>query len=77
MNALLIIRQFVNERTGIDADRVIPAATFEELGVDSVTLLELLYEFEEKQGVTLPREVALPKTVGELLAFFDNPAVQP
>ncbi len=72
MEALPVIRQFVCERTGVAADAIVPLATLEELGVDSVLLLELIFEHEEKLQKSLPKDAAIPKTVGELISLFDE-----
>lgn len=72
MDTLSVIRQFVCERTGVAAEAVVPAAAWEELGVDSVLLLELLFEYEEKESKSLPKDLALPKTVGDLIDCLDQ-----
>ena len=69
MNDLLsIVRDFLQDRMDLDPARVTPEATLEELGVDSLMLLELMFEFEEKLNTPLPQDLPPPKTVGELLA---------
>ncbi len=63
---LTIIREFLGERLGVPAERVTESATLAELGVDSMMQLELLFEFEDRLGVRLDRNMAMPKTVGQL-----------
>lgn len=72
MNSLSVIRAFLKERLDIDPERVTPEATLEDLGVDSLMLLELMFEFEEKLNVTLAEDTATPRTVGELLAVVER-----
>jgi len=72
MNTLSVVRAFLKERLDIDPERVIPAASLADLGVDSLMLLELLFEFEEKLGVDLAKDMATPKTVGELLDIVEG-----
>lgn len=72
MSTLSIVRAFLKERLDIDPERVIPAASLADLGVDSLMLLELLFEFEERLGVDLAKDMATPKTVGELLKIVEG-----
>lgn len=72
MDTLSVIRDFLKDRLGLEHDRITPEATLEELGIDSLMLLELLFEFEEKLNVSLSNDMATPKTVGELLAIVEQ-----
>ena len=69
---LQIIRDFLHERLAIDAERVVPGAALSELEVDSLMLLELFFEFEEKLNLTLSKDLPTPRTVGELLAVVER-----
>jgi acyl carrier protein len=44
----------------------------EDLKVDSLLLLELLFEFEDRLGVSIPQDIPRPKTVGDLLSIVDK-----
>jgi len=49
------IRDLVVQRLKIDPARVIPGAHFmDDLGADSVDVVELLMDFQEALGVTIP-----------------------
>lgn len=72
MDSIAIIRDFLGERLSVPADQVQPAATLADLGVDSLMLLELMFEFEEKCGLVLPRDLKSPRTVGELVTIVDG-----
>ena len=69
---LTLLREFLHKRENIDPARVTPEASLEELKVDSLLLLELLFEFEDKLGVTMPHDIPPPKTVGDLLGIVDG-----
>lgn len=69
---LQIIRDFLHERLAIDPERVVPGAVLSELEVDSLMLLELFFEFEEKLNLTLSKDLPTPRTVGELLAVVER-----
>ena len=45
----------------------------EDLGADSLDVVEMLMELEEQNGVTIPDDVAAGlKTVGQLVAYLDS-----
>jgi acyl carrier protein len=67
-----ILKDFLQERTEIPAENVTMDATLEELGIDSLTQLELLFEFEEKLGISLPDTDDRPKTIGDLVGFVET-----
>ena len=69
---LTLLSEFLLKRENIDPARVTPEASLEELKVDSLLLLELLFEFEDKLGVTIPQDITPPKTIGDLLAIVDR-----
>jgi acyl carrier protein len=64
---LQIVRDFLKERLGLDPDRIRPETTLEDLDIDSLMLLELFFEFEEKLAVDLSQNLPIPKTVGQLI----------
>ncbi len=43
----------------LDPERVHPEATFEELGVDSLMGLEIVFELEEEFKVSIPENIAI------------------
>ena len=69
---LTLLSEFLHKRENIEPARVTPEASLEELKIDSLLLLELLFEFEDKLGVSIPHDIPPPKTVGDLLAIVDG-----
>jgi len=69
---LAVLSEFLHKREDIDPARVTPEALLEDLKVDSLLLLELLFEFEDRLGVTIPQDIPRPKTVGDLLSIVDK-----
>lgn len=53
MDSLSLIREFLQSRLGVASEKVAPDVTLDELGVDSLMVLELMFEFEERFGLTL------------------------
>ncbi|UCV11639.1 acyl carrier protein [Dechloromonas denitrificans] len=72
MDSLGLIREFLHDRLGIAPDTVVPDAPLDDLGVDSLMLLELMFEFEDRFGITLSKDLKSPKTVGEMATLMDQ-----
>jgi acyl carrier protein len=53
-----------------------PGATLESLGVDSLQMLEILFNIEEEFKISVPSDPALAggrvKTLGDLAAYVDE-----
>ena len=71
-SSLKILKDFLQERTDVDIELVTPDASLETLGIDSLTQLELLFEFEEKLGISLPDVEERPKTIGDLIELVEK-----
>jgi acyl carrier protein len=68
LNDLALIQNFLRDRVESPLlDKIVPEATLTELGIDSLMLVELIFEFEDQTGITVPTNLPPPKTVGELL----------
>ena len=69
---LAVLSEFLHKRENIDPARVTRETSLEELKVDSLLLLELLFEFEDRLGVKIPQDIPRPRTVGDLLEIVDK-----
>jgi acyl carrier protein len=67
------VRDIIVELLGVDASKVIESARFrEDLGADSLDLVELIMAFEEKFGAEISDEDAQSiTTVGEAVKYID------
>lgn len=72
MDSLTLIREFLDTRMGIAPDMVVPGAPLADLGVDSLSMLELMFEFEDRFNMNLPRDLKTPSTVGEMALLMDG-----
>jgi acyl carrier protein len=72
MESLGLIREFLHERLGVAPEQVVPEASLAALGVDSLMMLELMFEFEDRFGITLSKNLKSPKTIGEMTALMDR-----
>ena len=53
MDHLTIIREFLHDRLNIDSARVSPETTLADLQVDSLVMLDMMFELEERLGIVL------------------------
>ena len=66
------LAEIVNEETGIDTTQVQMEKSFvDDLDIDSISMLTIVMNAEEKFGVTIPEEkVADLKTVADAVNFI-------
>ncbi|MEV0251778.1 meromycolate extension acyl carrier protein AcpM [Nocardia sp. NPDC050712] len=68
------IAEIVEEVTGIDAAEVMIEKSFvEDLEIDSLSLVEIAVQLEDKYGVTVPDEdMASLRTIGDAVAYVQK-----
>ena len=68
------VKKIVIEHLGVDADKVVTAASFiDDLGADSLDTVELVMAFEEEFGVEIPDDAAETiQTVGDAVKFLEK-----
>lgn len=72
MDSLTLIREFLDSRLEIAPETVLPESKLDDLNVDSLMLAEIMFEFEDRFNLTLPRNLESPRTVGDLVALMDR-----
>jgi acyl carrier protein len=70
-NALETMQGMLHERLGIEKNKVTLDASLEELGIDSLMQIELLFDFEDKYKVKIPDLTEKPTTIGDLIAIVE------
>ncbi|ORU01224.1 Acyl carrier protein [Anaerovibrio sp. JC8] len=68
------VRDIVVEQLSVDADDVAIESTFiDDLGADSLDIVELIMAFEEEFGIEIPDSAAEKiKTVQDVVTFIDQ-----
>jgi len=68
------LADIINEVAGVDADDVQLEKSFvDDLDVDSLSMVEVVVEAEEKFGVTIPDDqVKNLKTVGDAVSYIES-----
>jgi len=59
MDVAAKVKEIIVQQLGVDAEKVTPEASFvDDLGADSLDVVELVMAFEEEFGVEIPDEAA-------------------
>jgi len=68
------VKKIVIEHLGVDADKVTEQASFiDDLGADSLDIVELVMAFEEEFGIEIPDDAAESiVTVGDAVKFIEK-----
>jgi acyl carrier protein len=71
------VRELIADRLKLDIEQVQPAAKFiEDLGADSLDIVEMIMQMEEDFGITIPDEDAEKiKTVGDAISYLKSQGV--
>jgi len=68
------IRKLICEQLSLSEEKVTPnAKIIEDLGADSLDMVEMLMTFEDEFGIVIPDEKAsLLKTVGDIVTYIES-----
>ncbi len=72
MDSTELIRKFLQERLGVEADKVRPDAVLADLGVDSLMIAELMFEAEDRLDISIENSETVPVTVGDMQKIIDR-----
>ena len=76
MSSMEKVKSIIVEQLGVDADEVKAEASFtDDLGADSLDVVELVMAFEEEFGIEIPDEDAEKiATVQDAVGYIDSKA---
>ena len=63
---------FAAEHLELDPSEINPESTFEDLGIDSLDIVEMVMELEDELGVDLEIEDETITTFGQMAAFIES-----
>ena len=72
MSAYSFLVTLLSDKYDVDPELINPEATWEVLGLDSITVVELLFDLEDEFGIEVPEERATFPTLGEAVAVLDE-----
>ena len=67
------IKDIIEKELGVEREKLVPEASFiEDLGADSLDIVELVMEFEKEFAIDIPDEDAEKlRTVGDAVAYLE------
>ena len=65
------IRQTLIDKFEVDPELISPEATLEVMGLDSLTMVELLFDVSEKYEIEIPTDQLDFTTLGEAVELID------
>jgi acyl carrier protein len=70
------VQKIVVENLSVDAAKVVAAASFvDDLGADSLDIVELVMAFEEEFNIEIPDDAAEKiQTVGDAISYIESAA---
>ena len=76
MTTLTAIREILHKNFDIAEDAMRPDAKLDELEIDSLAVIEVMFAVEDRFHITVPSEPAAMqgqmKTLGDLVAYIDR-----
>lgn len=71
MDTLQTIKDILHENLDMDPETITEEATFESLNIDSLDMVELICEFEDRAGIDLGEPEGL-ENLGDLVKYIDS-----
>ena len=72
MTPFAFLAETLSEKYEVAKELISPEATLTELGLDSLTVVELLFDVEDEFGIEVPEERATFETLGEAAALVEE-----
>lgn len=72
MTPYAFLAQVLREKYDVAQEAISLEATLDELGLDSLTVVELLFDVEDEFGIEVPEERATFQTLAEAAALVDE-----
>ena len=72
MSAFEFLSSLLVEKFDVDADKITPESNLTDLGLDSLSIVELVFDVEDEFDIEVSEDDADFKTLGEAAALFDK-----
>ena len=72
MTPYAFLTETLVDKYEVAREAISPEATLDELGLDSLTVVELLFDVEDEFGIEVPEERATFQTLAEAAALVDE-----
>lgn len=77
MNIVERLTEILVKDYKLPAEKLVPEARLDELGVDSLGVMELVFKIEDEFGVRFPAEQVELVTIGDVLAYVQSVLTPP
>jgi acyl carrier protein len=67
---LELIKDYIARHADNPPENLTLESKLNEIGIDSLGILELVFELEDKYGIRLPEDIPIPQTVGQFLELI-------
>ena len=71
-DSLDLLKKFVKKHVQNPPEDISLESPLADIGLDSLTLLELIFEAEEKFSIRFSNDLPQPETVGQLIEIFET-----
>ena len=72
MASFPFLAELLSDKYDVDAEKIAPEATLADLGLDSLAIVEMLFDVEDEYDIEVPEERAEFETLGEAAALIDE-----
>lgn len=72
METLKLINEYIKRHADNPPENLTMESRLDGIGIDSLALLELIFELEEKHGINVPNDVPMPETVAQLVELIEK-----
>jgi acyl carrier protein len=72
MSSLPALQALIKDKYGLDATQLDPHAAMLESGIDSLALVEFLFEVEDKFAISLPEDHTRIQSLADLALVVDQ-----
>ncbi len=72
MNTLATVQKLIAEELDLAADDLDPARPLEELGIDSLSVIEVMFKLEDTFNIKMPDERVPIRTVQDIADIVDR-----
>ena len=72
MDSIELIRKFLQERLGVEPEKVQGDSVLTDLGVDSLMVAELMFEAEDRLDINIDNDQPVPVTVADMQLIIDR-----
>ena len=69
---LRCLKDLVSEKIGVDPELLIPGAVLADIGIDSYSLIELVFSVEEELSIRIPMDGVAVTTVDDVVSVIQK-----